>query len=285
MRAALAILLILSLIGNLYLLATCPVGQERGEPLQQQLQETEGALSACNARLDICLQEGAEEEVANSLLVSGRNASALAPAVMRVPTGVPPFGMLQKREEGTMMKISVEAVPGRGRVLVQTTPLMGVVFQDAANTAVNAAEHRTGRSLLGYDTIFSIHAGQEIAAVDGPSAGALMSLLVLSIIEDEEIRGNVTLTGTIDETGDVGAVSGIVEKATAARAAGKDLLLIPRENRELVVATETIREYYGFQLVERTGRRVDAKEYIEEEVGIRVRYVDTLADVKDAMIG
>ena len=29
--------------------------------------------------------------------------------------------------------------PGKGRVLVQTTPLMGVVFQDAANTAVFVA--------------------------------------------------------------------------------------------------------------------------------------------------
>ncbi len=48
-------------------------------------------------------------------------------------------------QNGSMMNISVEIRPGQGRILVQTTPLMGIVFQDAANTAVYVAQNQDRR--------------------------------------------------------------------------------------------------------------------------------------------
>ncbi|AKB59404.1 Archaeal serine protease [Methanosarcina barkeri 227] len=47
-----------------------------------------------------------------------------------------PFIRKNVSEEGALLNISAEVQPGKGRVLVQTTPLMGVVFQDAVSTAV-----------------------------------------------------------------------------------------------------------------------------------------------------
>ncbi len=47
-----------------------------------------------------------------------------------------------------MINISVEIGPGKGRVLVQTKPLMGTVFQDAANTAVYIAQNKTGMTII-----------------------------------------------------------------------------------------------------------------------------------------
>ena len=94
-----------------------------------------------------------------------------------------PFIRKSVSEEGALLNISVEIRPGKGRVLVQTTPLMGVVFQDAANTAVFVAENKTGRQLSSSDIIFSITAPDQIPDVDGPSAGALMTLLTISAIE------------------------------------------------------------------------------------------------------
>ena len=52
-------------------------------------------------------------------------------------------------QKGSIMNISAEITPGRGRVLVQTKPLMGVVFQGAANTAVAVARNRTGFTCQG----------------------------------------------------------------------------------------------------------------------------------------
>ena len=95
-----------------------------------------------------------------------------------------PFIRQSTSKKGALLNISVEIRPGKGRVLVQTTPLMGVIFQDAANTAVFVAENKTGKQLSSSDIIFSITAPDQIPGVDGPSAGALMTLLTISAIDN-----------------------------------------------------------------------------------------------------
>ncbi|HMK16048.1 MAG TPA: S16 family serine protease [Methanomicrobiales archaeon] len=194
-------------------------------------------------------------------------------------SGNNPYGAGQVTQTGVLLNISAEVKPGEGRVLVDTMPLMGVVFQDAANTAVLVAENRTGVSLAGSDVIFSIRAPGQVPAVDGPSAGALMTLLAISAIEGKPLREDLTLTGTIDQDGNVGAIGGIPEKAQAAKDAGKSLLLLPRENAQLVQYTQQTRQYYGFNVIRQTPTTVDAKVYVESTIGIPVQYVDTIDDV------
>jgi Lon protease (S16) C-terminal proteolytic domain len=194
-------------------------------------------------------------------------------------SGNNPYGAAQVTQTGVLLNISAEVKPGEGRVLVDTMPLMGVVFQDAANTAVLVAENRTGVSLAGSDVIFSIRAPGQVPAVDGPSAGALMTLLAISAIDGKPLREDLTLTGTIDENGNVGAIGGIPEKAQAAKDAGKSLLLLPRENAQLVQYTQQTRQYYGFNVIRQTPTTVDAKTYVESTIGIPVQYVDTIDDV------
>jgi hypothetical protein len=190
-----------------------------------------------------------------------------------------PFARGQVVQSGVMLNISAEVKPGRGRVLVDTQPLMGLVFQDAANTAVFVAQNRTGVSLAGSDVIFSISAPGQVPAVDGPSAGALMTLLAISAIDGKPLREDVTLTGTIDKEGKVGAIGGIPEKAQAAKDAGKSLILIPGENAKLVRYTPEERQYYGFTVIQEVASTVDAKSYIETTIGEPVQYVDTIDDV------
>lgn len=150
----------------------------------------------------------------------------------------------------SMMNISLEIKPGKGRILVETKPLMGVVFQDAANTAVYVAQKKTGKDLSGSDVIFSIEATHEVPSVDGPSADALMTLLVIAGIENLELQEDITMTGTIDKDGHVGEIGGVIEKAKAAKKTGKNLILIPEENSILI-----------------------------QYVGINVEYIDSLDDM------
>lgn len=208
-------------------------------------------------------------------------ATLQAPAVVqRIEEGENgPFVSETVIEEGALIDVSVEVRPGKGRVLVQTTPLMGVVFQDAANTAVFVAQGQTNMSLTGTDTIFSITADQPIPAVDGPSAGALMTLLTISALENSTLDDSVTLTGTIDSEGNVGPISGVIEKAEAAKAGGKTLILLPRENDQLVSYTYVQRGAGPFTIIERKPEFIDTEEYIEENVGIDVEFVDTIEDV------
>lgn len=207
-------------------------------------------------------------------------SSLQGPAVMTM-VSYTRRGLYQETSEtGTTMNISVEIEPGAGRVLVQTTPLMGIFFQDAANTAVQVARNQTGFDPGGYDIIFSISSGEVIPEVDGPSAGALMTLITEAAITGRPLRDNVTLTGTIKPDGTVGAIGGIVEKAKAAKAAGKDLLLLPRENENLAVLTEDTRNLGAFQYVVEVREDTPAKEYLETNVGIRVEYVSSIDDIK-----
>ena len=106
-----------------------------------------------------------------------------------------------------------------------------------------------------------------------------MTLLMISAIEGTPLNPDVILTGTIDQDGRVGAIGGVIEKATAAKEKGKRLLLLPRENSQLVRYTERTRDFYGYTVVERVPERIDAKQYIESEIGIPVEYVDTIDDV------
>jgi predicted S18 family serine protease len=182
-------------------------------------------------------------------------------------------------QKGSIMNISVEIGPGKGRVLVQTKPLMGVVFQGAANTAVAVARNKTGFDLSKSDVIFSIDSGNQISEVDGPSAGALMTLLAISAIEKHPINESLTLTGTVNIDGHVGAIGGVIEKATAAKEQGKTLFLIPAENQFITPpasGTATARIVEPAQPVR---QQVSAKDYIENNIGIEVTYVNTIDDI------
>jgi predicted S18 family serine protease len=181
-------------------------------------------------------------------------------------------------QHGSIMNISVEIIPGRGRILVQTTPLMGVDFQGAANTAVAVAGQKAGFDLSKSDVIFSIDSGSQISEVDGPSAGALMTLLTLSAIEKRPLDTSLTLTGTINKDGSVGAIGGVAEKATAAKESGKTLFLVPAAN-QLIPLPSPVSSGSGIFSTTSSAQQVSAKEYIEKNIGISVTYVKTIDDV------
>jgi hypothetical protein len=219
---------------------------------------------------------------APSLLTEGGGVASLqAPVILQRIEPIPggPFSRERVTEEGAMVNVSVEVESGRGRVLVQTTPLMGVVFQDAANVAVLVAEEQSGVNLSGSDVIFSIQAPNEVSSIDGPSAGALMTTILLSVMEGFPVNESVTLTGTIETDGSIGQIGGAVEKGQAAAASGKTLLLLPRENSRLVVYQEVTRSFNGLSMTEERPVFVDSGTYIEENFGIQVEYVETIEDV------
>ncbi|ACL17237.1 S16 family serine protease [Methanosphaerula palustris] len=297
-----SLVLVVSLIVNISLVTMLFTSEQGGS---HQVEERLTSLEASNAELQTQLDQSnlSAEQAASQLAfyrshlqtstayqvndsgvssagISG-TASLMAPAVMQrtVLNQSGRFITRQTISEGSMINISVEVTPGRGRVLVQTSPLMGEVFQDAANTAVAVAENRTGTNLSESDAIISIVADDRVPEVNGPSAGALMTLLLISVLDQRPVRQDVTATGTIDENGQIGAIGGVVEKATAAKASGKTLLLLSRENSELTLFRGEEQQYYGFHVLQQVPYQVDTKQYIESTIGIRVEYVDTIDDL------
>ncbi|MGV3712271.1 S16 family serine protease [Pseudolysinimonas sp.] len=73
--------------------------------------------------------------------------------------------------------------------------------------------------------------------IDGPSAGALTTVAVLSLLLGDTIDPQTTMTGTINPTGTIGAVGGIPEKIQGVIDAGElTTVLIPEGQRNVANA-------------------------------------------------
>jgi predicted S18 family serine protease len=180
---------------------------------------------------------------------------------------------------GIATNLTLEAVYGQGRVLVNTIPPMGEVFQDTAVTAKDTAERLTGKSLFDYDLIFSIEAPDVVPSVDGPSAGAAMTLMVLSLLEEKSLDPEVSLTGTISPDGEVGAIGGAVEKAIAAEEAGAHIFCIPRANEYTQVTYEREVQVGPFVWKMPYTRNEKTKSLIEERTDLNVVIVEDVLDL------
>jgi hypothetical protein len=67
--------------------------------------------------------------------------------------------------------------------------------------------------------------------VDGPSAGALMTVATVAATLGHQVRDDAAMTGTINPDGTIGPVGGIPHKVDGAAAAKKKLVLIPAGQR------------------------------------------------------
>lgn len=98
----------------------------------------------------------------------------------------------------------------------------GDQWKAASWNAMTVATILTGSSLVGQEVQFDVS-----GRIDGPSAGALMTIGVISLIRGDEILDDITMTGTINPDGTVGPVGGIPYKIDGVVDAGKDRMLIP----------------------------------------------------------
>ncbi|MCS7369404.1 MAG: hypothetical protein NDF57_06820, partial [archaeon GBS-70-058] len=130
--------------------------------------------------------------------------------------------------EGVTMKAKVEVTPGNGRILVNTQPNIGIDLQSSIRIATTVAEKYTGVSLKGADIIVSVIADQAVQVVDGPSAGAAITIAIISAVTGLKVNNTVYITGTINPDGSVGSVGGVLEKAIAAAKSGCKLFLVPK---------------------------------------------------------
>jgi predicted S18 family serine protease len=104
-------------------------------------------LTTENTRLQLEADQATPGEFSSGRIVG--YASLQAPAVSQTVQIVNRGRYVAQAlvQKGSIMNISVEITPGKGRVLDQTKPLMGVVFQGAANTAVAVARNKTAVDL------------------------------------------------------------------------------------------------------------------------------------------
>jgi len=152
------------------------------------------------------------------------SASMFVPAVDENGNGV-----------ATTATVSVE--PGKGRTL---TSIKNILFfadtQNSIRTAQQYAEEFTHSDLSRHDLIYDINA--EASVIEGPSAGAALTIATIAALEGRELRGDVMITGTINPDGSIGRVGKVAEKAQAAKDVGARIFLIPANTGDLALKTQ-----------------------------------------------
>jgi uncharacterized protein len=127
---------------------------------------------------------------------------------------------------GVTTLLSVQAKPGSGKVLIDVNNLFFFVdTQNSIRTAREVAQNVSGIDLSKVDLIYSVDAN--VSAVEGPSAGAALTIATIAAVENKTPNPHVVISGTINPDGTIGPIGGVLEKAKAAKEAGATSFLVP----------------------------------------------------------
>jgi PDZ domain-containing protein len=108
-------------------------------------------------------------------------------------------------------------------------------FEDVTITTTRSPDDRR-RAFVGIEPgvshIFPFEVDIRLADVGGPSAGLMFALGLVDRLTERDLTGGafVAGTGTIDDQGTVGPIGGVSMKTIAARDAGAEYFLTPRDN-------------------------------------------------------
>ena len=135
---------------------------------------------------------------------------------------------------GDTLEIEVNVMPGKGEV--ELTGKLGDVMKESAKTGLSyirsIASNYNIKSEFFKENDFHIHIPEGAVPKDGPSAGITMATAVLSAITNVPVKAKVAMTGEVTLRGRVLAIGGLKEKLLAAKTAGIETVLVPKENEK-----------------------------------------------------
>ncbi|MBI2577208.1 hypothetical protein HYV84_08410 [Candidatus Woesearchaeota archaeon] len=190
---------------------------------------------------------------------------------------------------GQAADLSLEIKPGSGRVFLDTFPLTQEDTQISIRFAKQVACDFLSVNCGKVDFFYTIRAESPIIA--GPSAGAAIALLTLSVLEEKKIDPLMSITGTINSGGIIGPVGGLKEKIDAAKSAGLTQVLIPAgerfsdegpgkgEKASVPPKKESNNETNNTPMINMTNKTIDLFAY-GAEIGVAVVEV---SDIREAL--
>ncbi len=185
-------------------------------------------------------------------VVEGRSKPArITPATVEKLLGPAPFttemddrdeqpgvviGLAWTASGGDILFIESLAMPGKGAL--KLTGSLGAVMKESAEAAMswlmaNAASY--GLTDDDFKRNFHLHVPAGAIPKDGPSAGVSMVTALASRITNRPLKPRLAMTGELTLRGKVLPVGGIKEKVLAARRAGVQTVLLPKENAKDLV--------------------------------------------------
>ena len=155
------------------------------------------------------------------------------------------------------MEIEAVAFPSseKGKGVIRFNDAAGAMAKDSVFVATAVIRRLYDVNINDYDVQVNIVGGGN---VNGPSAGAALTVAITSAIRGIAVRQDIAITGEISLQGMLKPVGGLYGKAYGAKQAGMKELLLPGENaKELdsigvgieLVAVDTIEEVLAKMLV------------------------------------
>jgi predicted S18 family serine protease len=183
-------------------------------------------------------------------------------------------GMFAISYKGVVMNLLVELRNGQGRLLVNTQPKVGIDLQTSGRTAVLVAQNVTRVSMSTTDVILTVTAESNVEVVDGPSAGAAMTLAMIAAIRNQTLRKDVFISGTISPDQTIGPVGGLEYKAVAAAEKGATMFLVPKGQSVVTIYKPVEKQPIpGFTIVVYETAKVSLDSLLKER-GYRVTVVE-----------
>ena len=236
------------------------------EPLSSR--DIEKIVLNAAKKLNVKLEEGLEKKIA-SYTIEGRRAvnilaDAYGHAIYDLEGEVPedleitskdlnevvsigrftPYEILENLEEkevghvyglgvsgflGSTIEIEATAFKakkkGAGKIRFNDTA--GSMAKDSVFNATSVIKRLTDKDINDYDIHVNVIGGGKI---DGPSAGAAITICIMSALLEKPIRQDLAITGEISLRGKIKPVGGIFEKIYGARRKGIKLVTVPKDN-------------------------------------------------------
>ncbi len=134
------------------------------------------------------------------------------------------------QNRGNVIPLEVEIRSGNGSLFLNVANvLIDVDLQSSAQTAVMVARDIAKTSLYNKDVFINIRAPETAQGLEigGGSGGAAFTLALISAMTGRALKTDVLITGTIQESHDIGKIGAVRAKALAAAAWGARLFLVP----------------------------------------------------------
>ncbi|NLZ34043.1 MAG: ATP-dependent protease, Lon family [Clostridiales bacterium] len=130
---------------------------------------------------------------------------------------------------GSTLEIEAVAFESRkaGAGTIKFNDTAGSMAKDSVFNAASVIRRITDKDIKDYDIHVNVVGGGRI---DGPSAGAAITVSIISALLNKPMRQDVAITGEISLRGEVKPVGGIFEKIYGARRKGIKLVIIPKDN-------------------------------------------------------
>jgi ATP-dependent Lon protease len=146
---------------------------------------------------------------------------------------------------GDLLTIEAAVAAGKGNII--RTGSLGDVMKESVEAARTVVRSRA--SVLGIQAdVFEksdihVHVPDGATPKDGPSAGAAMATVMVSVLTGIPVKADVAMTGEITLRGEITGIGGLKEKLLAALRGGIKTVLIPDENvKDLAEIPDNVKE-------------------------------------------